>query len=261
MAELALGLDLAAFVVAALGPRRGTPGEEWVRTRRYGLTRILLACAAAAVLALLIYRSLRIGYPALTGTYEGLLALVCALNGFLAAGADRMLGKNRLLLAGGALAALVLMAALSSPLVSDALYPPAPILRSGWLVLHVAFAFVGLALFTVAAVAGVVGLVSGRAPSSARDRSAAMGLAFYAVGGLVFGAIWAEAAWGRFWGWDPKETWALITTLVYSAYLHLRFVRKVSDRAASILVILAWLVAAFAFVGVNTLLSGLHSYG
>jgi ABC-type transport system involved in cytochrome c biogenesis permease subunit len=75
-----------------------------------------------------------------------------------------------------------------------------------------------------------------------RDTSIALGFVSYATGGLVFGAIWAEAAWGRFWGWDPKETWALVTTI------------------HRVLAIVAWVLAVFTFFGVNYLMSGLHSY-
>jgi ABC-type transport system involved in cytochrome c biogenesis permease subunit len=132
-------------------------------------------------------------------------------------------------MAAGGFAASVYLALLNSPIVSPDLQPPVPILRSAWLVLHVAFAFVGLALFTVGCVAAIIGFTQADPTSAdrARDRSIAIGFAFYAVGGLVFGAVWAEAAWGRFWGWDPKETWALITTLLYAGYLHLRHLGEV----------------------------------
>lgn len=256
MAELALVADLAAFVLFALAHRRA----EFARIARFAL-----ALAGVSLVALIVRRSILISFPALTGTYEGLVVLAFAINAFAFFGFERIFRRNTRLLAATALVAFVYLAVLSSPLVSSALYPPVPVLRSSWLVLHVAFAFVGLALFTVGLVAAILGLVfrdgeRAAAADGARDDAVAIGFVFYAVGGLVFGAIWAEAAWGRFWGWDPKETWALITTLYYAAYLHLRFVRKIKQTTARILVVVAWFVAGFTFWGVNALMSGLHAY-
>jgi ABC-type transport system involved in cytochrome c biogenesis permease subunit len=133
-------------------------------------------------------------------------------------------------------------------------------------VLHVAFAFVGLSLFTVALIASIAGLAAGgRKPhpktDSVQDKAIVGGFVFYATGGLVFGAIWAEAAWGRFWGWDPKETWALVTTLAYAVYLHLRYARRISPVVLRAVSIVSWFAGIFTFFGVNYLLSGLHSYG
>jgi ABC-type transport system involved in cytochrome c biogenesis permease subunit len=87
-----------------------------------------------------------------------------------------------------------------------------------------------------------------------------IGYPFYTLGALIFGAIWAEQAWGRYWSWDPKETWALVTWLVYTLYLHLRLVRRNTSSLPPIIVILGFLIALFTFLGVNYLLSGLHSY-
>ena len=77
----------------------------------------------------------------------------------------------------------------------------------------------------------------------------------------VFGAIWAEQAWGTWWSWDPKETWALVTWLVYTAYLHLRLVVKRRDAWPAIVSVAGFLCTVFTFFGVNYLLAGLHSYG
>jgi ABC-type transport system involved in cytochrome c biogenesis permease subunit len=230
------------------------------------VARVVVAAATLLLAGLLVLRSVQIGFPALTGTYEGLLTSVFILAALAALGQKRILRENTTVLAASTFVAFALLAVLSSPIVSSDLHPPLPILRSGWLVLHVAFAFVGLSLFTVALIAAIVGIVtSGGEPSgstdSVRDRSIVGGFVFYATGGLVFGAIWAEAAWGRFWGWDPKETWALVTTLAYAIYLHLRYARRSSPTVLRIGALVAWLVGVFTFFGVNYLMSGLHSYG
>ncbi len=78
---------------------------------------------------------------------------------------------------------------------------------------------------------------------------------------LVTGAIWAYSAWGRSWGWDPKETWALITWIAYLIYLHGRLLLRWSASSLALLSILGFIILVFSFLGVNLVLSGLHSYG
>jgi len=77
---------------------------------------------------------------------------------------------------------------------------------------------------------------------------------------IATGAIWAYYAWGRYWGWDPKETWSLITWFVYALYLHARFTRGWAGRRAALISVIGFLSVIFTFLGVNLLLSGLHSY-
>lgn len=290
MAEAALVLTFLAFLLFAFSHRKPN-------LQRWGF--FSLAGAAAALLGALVWRSIQLSFPAMTSSYEGLLLLALGIIAFLLVARRRLGEAGTVVLSGSSLVAFLFLAILSSPLVPAQIVPPVPILRSGWLVLHVAFAFIGLALFTVGAVAAAVGLAGGRGAGLAavppdalsdqpgtsgadtpsrvgsgdrtlepmslrtdrvRDDAIVLGYVFYAVGGLIFGAIWAEAAWGRFWGWDPKETWALITTLVYTGYLHLRYVGRVRQQLVRILAIVAWVVAVFTFWGVNYLFAGLHSY-
>jgi len=77
---------------------------------------------------------------------------------------------------------------------------------------------------------------------------------------IVAGAIWAESAWGRYWGWDPKETWAFITWVVYAAYLHARSTAGWKGSRAAWLAVTGMVVFWFNYFGVNLLFSGLHSY-
>ncbi len=79
--------------------------------------------------------------------------------------------------------------------------------------------------------------------------------------GIITGAVWANKAWGTYWGWDPKETWSLITWLMYAAYLHARLTRGWRGKRAAILSMVGFLAVIFTYLGVNLLLSGLHSYG
>ena len=88
-----------------------------------------------------------------------------------------------------------------------------------------------------------------------------IGFAIFTVGGLIFGAIWAEVSWGRYWAWDPKETWAFITWLVYALYLHMRIIKKYSGAKSSTIAIIGFIVTIFTYIGVNLIMPGLHSYG
>ena len=78
---------------------------------------------------------------------------------------------------------------------------------------------------------------------------------------ILSGCIWAEQAWSQFWSWDPKETWALISWIIYAIYLHVRINKKVVGKKMAIFAIVAFVAVIFTFIGVNTLLPGLHSYG
>ena len=79
--------------------------------------------------------------------------------------------------------------------------------------------------------------------------------------GVILGGVWADYSWGRFWGWDPKETWALIVWLNYAAWLHLRMMKGLRGQVAAYWALIGLLITGFAFLGVNMFLSGLHSYG
>jgi len=78
--------------------------------------------------------------------------------------------------------------------------------------------------------------------------------------GIVSGSIWANIAWGSYWSWDPKETWALVTWIIYAIYLHLRIFAKWRGKSSAITSIIGFACVIFTFLGVNYLLSGLHSY-
>ena len=78
--------------------------------------------------------------------------------------------------------------------------------------------------------------------------------------GIITGSVWAESAWGSYWSWDPKETWSLITWFLYAALLHGRLTVGWRGRRAAIFAIVGFAALVFTFLGVNLLLSGLHSY-
>ena len=89
----------------------------------------------------------------------------------------------------------------------------------------------------------------------------AFGFPIFTLGGLIFGAIWADQAWGVYWSWDPKETWSLITWFGYAAFLHARYMRGWRGLNVSVVSIISFMLVIFTYLGVNLLLSGLHAYG
>jgi cytochrome c-type biogenesis protein CcsB len=148
-----------------------------------------------------------------------------------------------------------------------------PALRSYWLVIHVSAAIVCGGGFTFAGVVAALYLVStsgrlkalsARLPDAERlDRISSRAITFTFplwTFAIVAGAIWAESAWGRYWGWDPKETWSFIAWVVYAAYLHARSTVGWRGRKAAWLAVAGMGVFWFNYFGVNLLFSGLHSY-
>ena len=92
-------------------------------------------------------------------------------------------------------------------------------------------------------------------------KSIAIGFPIFTLGGLIFGAVWADQAWGVYWSWDPKETWSLITWFIYAFYLHSRMIRGWRGRKVAVVAVVGFMAVIFTYLGVNLLLSGLHSYG
>jgi ABC-type transport system involved in cytochrome c biogenesis permease subunit len=235
--------------------------------RRDPVSHWLLLAAAALLLATLIDRSVRIGFAAVTNTYESLLFFSAAVSAvlFTLRVVRRTQGFSPFVLFGATIVGLALLAISSSPLAPHAIQPPIPALRSFWLVLHVTFSFIGEAFFVVSFVAAIGFLASRKEQRRAEmDRliaaTIAIGYPVFTAGALVFGSIWAESAWGAWWSWDPKETWALITWLIYTACLHSRLLKKLRGRVSAWLALIGFLATVFTFFGVNYLLSGLHSY-
>jgi ABC-type transport system involved in cytochrome c biogenesis permease subunit len=165
--------------------------------------------------------------------------------------------------------AFIAVALASSPLISAEVRPLVPALQSYWLKLHVLFTLGGEAFFAIAFGASLLFLILQRRASvetlklldNVSYKSIAIGFPLFTLGGIVFGAVWAQHAWGRYWGWDPKETWMLISWFIYALYLHVRVKWGWRDAKTAWLAVLGFIVCMFTWWGVNFLLSGLHSYG
>ena len=166
--------------------------------------------------------------------------------------------------------AFLFVALASSPLVADkGVEPLVPALQSYWLVAHIAFGFIGEGFFAIAFVASILFLWNQwrggdnallKKLDQVSYKAIAIGFPFFTIGPMIFGMVWAQHAWGRYWGWDPKEVWSLITFLVFALYLHARVSWGWRDHRTAWLAVLGFAAAIFTWVGVNYLLAGLHSY-
>jgi cytochrome c-type biogenesis protein CcsB len=160
--------------------------------------------------------------------------------------------------------------------------PVQPVLDSYWLVIHVSIATIASGLFTVSFAASALQLLKDSRDSgsvrvggprwrsldalpTARDlealsfRITAVGFVLWTFT-IIAGAIWAEHSWGRYWGWDPKETWSFVVWLIYAAYLHARTTAGWTGRRAAWFVIVGFAAVLFNFTGVNLFFQGKHTY-
>jgi len=163
--------------------------------------------------------------------------------------------------------------------LASGIEPLVPALQSNWLLYHVVTCFLGYAAFAVACgisimyliregagngAAAAPGMVGFFPPVKVLDdlnyRAIMVGFPLLTLG-IVTGAAWANYAWGTYWSWDPKETWSLIVWFIYAAFLHARITRGWVGRRAAWLSVIGFAATIFCYLGVNLLLSGLHSYG
>jgi cytochrome c-type biogenesis protein CcsB len=274
--------ELVAAGGAPLPPRpSGDAAPEPASSRRWG--RVGVGVTALGVLThigVLVARGLSVGRLPWGNMYEFATAMVLvAVVAFLIF-AVRMPAVRHLgaFVLGPAVLAMVLVGLF---LYADA-GPLVAALRSYWLAVHVTAAITGFGIFFVSSIASMAYLVRtrydvklaagaartdstiGRLPPAATldqvaHRTAVFGFPIWTFA-VIAGAIWAESAWGRFWGWDPKETWAFITWVVYAAYLHARTTAGWRGRPAAWINVAGLLVLIFNLLYVNMVSTGLHSY-
>lgn len=186
--------------------------------------------------------------------------------------------RNRLL--GTFVMPIVFLATASTSLMNRDIQPLVPALQSNWLTAHVITCFLGYGAFAVAFGVSILYLLKIRSETSVagKTQTTYMGMLpaassldeftykLIAFGfplltlGIITGAAWANTAWGTYWSWDPKETWSLIVWLIYAAYLHARIARGWKGKRSALLSIIGFVATLFCYLGVNLLLSGLHSY-
>ena len=173
------------------------------------------------------------------------------------------------------LAFLALAYASLSPNISDRIQPLLPALKSNWLIAHVIACFIGYAAFAIAFGISIMYIFKQRnsgAANSLLNRLPDSGVLdelthqlvmfgfLFLTAGIITGAVWANSAWGRYWGWDPKETWSLITWFVYAILLQARLMRGWRGKRIAVISIIGFAAVMFTYFGVNYL-PGLHSYG
>jgi len=295
--ELVTSLGFGAFVLLLLA----LPIAFWATAsqRRNGVVQLLVAVANLLLTAQLVLRWWESGHFPISNLYESLcfLAWACTLTQLLverswpspivpAAATPMGLG-------------CIAFASFALPDQLQSSAPLVPALRSSWLVMHVSVIMVSYAALLVgsllslavlltdrgealelrsssigsggfrqAATVGVnaplhlpsVQVSTGEQLDNLSYRTITVGFLMLTVG-IVSGAVWANEAWGSYWSWDPKETWALICWLVYAAYLHTRLSRGWQGRRPALVAVVGLVVIAVCYIGVNLLGIGLHSYG
>ncbi|MEN9495061.1 MAG: c-type cytochrome biosis protein CcsB [Cyanobacteriota bacterium] len=301
MSDPVLGLGLAAFalLLVALPLAFWSVSESGGQGSR--IVRLLVAAANLSLTAQLVLRWWQSGHFPISNLYESLcfLAWACTLTQLLVersypsplvAAAATPMGLGCVAFASFALPDQLQQAA---PLV--------PALRSSWLVMHVSVIMVSYAALLVGSLLSAAVLFTDRGRAlelrsssigsggyrqaqlatevgpgvlnlssatlslseqldSLSYRTITVGFLLLSIG-IVSGAVWANEAWGSWWSWDPKETWALICWLVYAAYLHTRLSRGWQGRRPALVAVAGLVVICVCYIGVNLLGIGLHSYG
>lgn len=236
------------------------PSEGWASVLRPAGT-ILMATGSGMLLLAVLARGLAAGRVPWGNMYEfGLTGALAVAVAFL------VVRKGRRIDAVGPWVVGLVLVLLGVSVTS--LYTPVddlvPVLDSTWLVVHVAAAIIAGALFTVGALATLGQMVrtrNGRTEGDLGELAHTVHLVAFPIWtfAVIAGAVWAENAWGRYWGWDPKETWAFITWVLYAAHLHALATSGWQRRAGS-LALAGFAAFLFNFFGVNIWLPGLHSY-
>jgi cytochrome c-type biogenesis protein CcsB len=253
--------------VFALGAYVAASGESGIRRAVFGAL-ILLWVLHTAAIGLRWVESYRmgIGHAPLSNLYESLVFFSWAIALVLIV-VRYWYGADIIVLIGLPMVFLVMA---STFLLDHSIRPLIPALQSNWLVAHVITCFLGYACFAVSFVAAALlltfrgpdsggkSILSGRTLDEIVYKSVLIGFPTLTIG-IITGAAWADYAWGSYWSWDPKETWSLVTWIVYAAFLHARLARGWSGTRTALLSVLGFCAVLFTYFGVNYL-PGLHSY-
>ncbi len=281
---LAFDLSLISYFGALLlaSANLFTKERKWLAAA----ATVGLAAGAAMQTVYMILRWVAAGRAPFSNMFESLVLFAWAVVVVYLA----LQIRRRVPVLGAATALLAVFALAYASSFESKIEPLMPALRSNWLTFHVFTCFLGYGGVTVAFLSSLgylfVTRSRGPAPSSesdqrgdasadnglksafpemaaaleaATEKTISFGFLFLTVG-IISGAVWANSAWGTYWSWDPKETWSLITWFIYAIFLHCRFMRGWRGRRAAWISVIGFASVIFTYVGVNYLLSGLHSY-
>ena len=275
MAPVGVSLDSASPGVVTEMPRR----SRAERMERAGIAVVFVG--AVLLLMCIVLRGLATSRAPWGNMYE-FINLTC-FCGLVAAAVVLRRPQFRVLWVFVLIPVLILLAVSGKWLYADAA-PVMPALQSYWLPIHVSVVSLGSGVFLVAGVASILflaktsthgelrgdgrngyvaGIMSRLPDAQVLDRIAYRTtiFAFPTFGfGVIFGAIWAEETWGRFWGWDPKETVSFIAWVAYAAYLHARATAGWRDRKAAWINVAGFVAMVFNLFFINLVIAGLHSY-
>ncbi|MCW4352812.1 c-type cytochrome biogenesis protein CcsB [Hoyosella sp. YIM 151337] len=272
------GASASPAGVPRVGPAPGQVVERSWHEKFGGMGYALIVVAAVSQLASLVLRGLATDRFPLGNMYEftSAMVLVAVVGGlvFIRKPEHRPLWIF-------VLVPVVLLVFLCGTVLYADAAPVVPALQSFWLPIHVSLAVIGSGLFLVGGVASLMFLLRIRYPAGAEGSGLIARIAEHLPGaesldrlayrvtiiafpifglGVILGGVWAEAAWGRFWGWDPKETMSFVTWVVYAAYLHARATAGWRDVKAAWINVTGFAMVVFNLFFINMVVSGLHSY-
>ena len=240
-----------------------------------------ISSSSLLLFLVLAFRWIISGYFPLSNLYESLLFLDWCLL-FILIVAET---KTRTKLLGAVLLPITLLiisfASLILPTQMQEAAPLVPALQSNWLMMHVSMMMLSYATLILGSLLSILFLVVQKFTTNSNKiqqnlaqtkiqllenidtwsyRTIGLGFPFLTIG-IIAGAVWANEAWGSYWSWDPKETWALITWLIFAAYIHARLTKGWVGEKAALLGSIGFIIVWICYLGVNFLGQGLHSYG
>jgi ABC-type transport system involved in cytochrome c biogenesis permease subunit len=208
---------------------------------------------------------LGIGHAPLSNFYESLIVYGWCVS-LVVILMKKRLGYPVITMCASVVALFFMGYASLSPSVQRNIQPLVPALQSNWLHIHVITCFLAYAAFAISFICSGLYLLNWKSVIPPKEtleevnyRSIVVGFPLLSAG-ILTGAVWAHYAWGSYWSWDPKETWSLITWIVYAVFLHARYVRGWKGKRAVMLSLIGFLSVIFTYFGVNFILAGLHSY-
>jgi cytochrome c-type biogenesis protein CcsB len=218
----------------------------------------------------LAMRTVQTSYLPLTSQYEFATSFAWGISLFFVG----FEWKYKIRSLGAFATPLILIVTFYAALQSSEIKPLMPALQSKWLVVHVSTAVFSYGAFAVACAISIMFIIRDkikeddftskhmpqlRILDSISYKAITFGF-FMLTLVIITGAIWAERAWGRYWQWDPKETWSFVTWVIYALYLHVRLNRGWKNKKAAWYAVIGFASILFTYIGVNTILAGYHSY-